>query len=197
MQGMTLKEAGLVGSWYSDGGQCMANEELNLAKGQEGEEKASGGMKKIIIIVVAVLLLGGIGAGAYFMFGSDAEPEAGATEAGGEAAEPEEPETDPIYLAISPAFVVNFEQNGRTRFLQVEMQVMSHDQGIIDKVEANMPAVKNGIITLLGDQDYPSLNTTEGKENLRKQVQDSINALIRAKETPRVDDVFFTGFVMQ
>ena len=192
MQGMPLKEAGLVGSWYSDGGQYMANDELNLAKGQEGEAKASGGMKKIILILVAVLLLGGIGAGAYFMLGSGAEPETGAAEA-----EPEEPETDPIYLAISPAFVVNFEQNGRTRFLQVEMQVMSHDQEIIDKVEANMPAVKNGIILLLGDQDYPSLNTTEGKENLRKQVQDSINTLIRAKETPRVDDVFFTGFVMQ
>ena len=176
------------------------NDDLNLAKGQPAEEGAaggSGGKKKLIYIVLALLVLGGAAAGGYFMLGGKAGPEM-ATDADGEpAAAPEEPEDDPIYLALSPAFVINFEQGGRTRYLQIEMQIMSYEQDVIDKVESNMPAVRNGLILLFSDQDYPSLNTVEGKENLRKQVLDSINKVIRAKGTDRVDDVFFTGFVMQ
>lgn len=173
------------------------NEDLNLAKGQATGEKSSGGMKKVIIAVVAVLLLGGIAGGAYFMFGGSGEPDTAAADDAGSPPAPEEPETDPIYLPLSPAFVVNFEQGGRTRYLQIELQTMSYDQGVIDKVEANMPAVRNGLILLFSDQDYAALNTVEGKENLRKQVLDAINTVIRAKGRPRVDDVFFTGFVMQ
>ena len=178
-----------------------ASEELNLAKNQgqdgTGDQKQGGGLKKWIFIVVGVLLLAGGGGAAYFMLGSDSGPEAAA---GGEAASAEAPaevEEDPIYLALSPGFIVNFEDAGTTRYLQVELQVMSYDQAVIDKVEANIPAVRNDLILLLSDQDYQLLNTVEGKEGLRKQVLESINKAIRAKGTAQVNDVFFTGFVMQ
>jgi len=108
-----------------------------------------------------------------------------------------DPEAEPIYFAISPAFLINFEQEGRTRYLQIEMQVMSYDQAVIDKVEANMPAVRNDLILLLSDQDYPALGTVEGKDGLRKQVLDSINSVIRSRGAFRLENVYFTGFVVQ
>lgn len=155
-------------------------------------------MKKIIIIVVALLVLGGAGAAAYFMLGGDGGAATDAAGADGAAAAPPvEEEKDPIYLGLDPAFVVNFERNGSIRYLQLTLQVMSYDQGVVDKVSANMPAVRNNLIMLFSSQDYDALATVEGKEGLREDVLVSINEVVRLKGDTKVDDVFFTGFVMQ
>ena len=155
-------------------------------------------MKKIIIIVAVVVLLAGGGAAAYFMLGKDSA--APALDANGQPvpqAEAAEEEKDPIYLGLDPAFVVNFERNGNIRYLQLSLQVMSFEQSAIDKVAANMPAVRNTLILLFSAQDYDSLATLEGKENLRSQVLDSVNEVVRLKGDTKVNEVFFTGFVMQ
>jgi flagellar FliL protein len=154
--------------------------------------------KKIVIALVLLLLLAGGGAGAFFMLQQSDSAEADATGAaaeklGGDA----EPEGDPIYLPLSPAFVVNFEHNGAIRYLQLGMQAMSYDQAAVDKVEANMPAVRNNLILMFSAQDYEVLNTVEGKENLRKEVLDSINKVVRLSGESAVNDVFFTSFVVQ
>lgn len=151
-------------------------------------------MKKIIIIVVALLVLGGGGAAAFFMLGEE-EPAVGAD---GEAVvAPVEEEKDPIYLGLDPAFVANYEVNGTVRYLQVNLQMMSYDQGVVDKVSANIPAVRNRLIMLLSSQDYNALASVEGKEDLREQVLVSINEAVKLEGDTKVDDVFFTGFVMQ
>lgn len=155
-------------------------------------------MKKIIIIALGALLLAGGGAAAFFLLNKQEPGQADVT-AGteGEAAQPAEPEGDPIYLALDPAFVVNFEHNGGVRYLQLSLQVMAYQQEVIDKVAANMPAVRNNLILLFSSQNYEALNTLEGKESLRKQVAESINEVVRLSGENRVDDVYFTGFVVQ
>ncbi|MFT4823230.1 MAG: flagellar FliL protein [Halioglobus sp.] len=160
------------------------------------EIKERAGMKKIIIIVVALVVLGGGGAAAYFML-QEERPAVGAD--GEPVVEPvaEEEEKDAIYLSLDPAFVVNFERDGSIRYLQMSLQVMSYDQEVVDKVSANMPAVRNNLIMLFSAADYDSLASVEGKEALREQVLVSINELVRLKGDTKVDDVFFTGFVMQ
>ncbi len=148
--------------------------------------------KKIIMAVVLLLLVGG-GAAAFFLLQSDSSTPDAAAE-GGEIVEPER---DAIYLPLSPAFVINFDYKGAIRYLQLSMQVMSYDQDAVDKVEANMPAVRNNLILLFSAQDYEVLNTVEGKENLRKEVVDSINQVLRLTGDAAVNDVFFTAFVVQ
>lgn len=148
--------------------------------------------KKIIIAVVLLLLVGG-GVGAFFML----QPESPGPEATAEGGEVVEPERDPIYLPLSPAFVINFEHKGAIRYLQLTLQIMSYDQDVVDKVEANMPAVRNKLILLFSAQDYEALNTLEGKEDLRKAVLESINEVVRLSGDMVVNDVFFTGFVVQ
>jgi len=154
-------------------------------------------MKKIIIIVVALLVLGGGGAAAFFMLGDDGAAADAAGADGAAAAAPVEEEKDPIYLGLDPAFVANFEHNGSIRYLQLTLQIMSYDQGVIDKVSANMPAVRNNLILLFSSQDYDALATVEGKEGLREQVLVSINDVVKLTDDPKVNEVFFTGFVMQ
>jgi len=155
-------------------------------------------MKKIIIIGVLVLLVGG-GAGAYFLMGNSGSSAEGSIEgSGGEQAEAVvEPEQDPIYLPLSQAFVVNFQHKGSIRYLQLSLQIMSYNQEVVDKVEANMPAVRNSLIMLFSGQDYDVLNTAEGKENLRKEVLISVHDVLHLRGDLKVNNVYFTGFVMQ
>jgi len=156
-------------------------------------------MKKIIIAVVSLLLVA-IAAGAFFLLGGNdpGTAEATAQSAGsGQAQEAPEREEDPLYLALSPAFVVNFEHDGGVRYLQIELQAMSYEQEVLDKVAANMPAVRNKLILLFSSQDYETLNTLEGKETLRRQALDSINELLRLDDEHSVEELFFTGFVVQ
>jgi len=153
-------------------------------------------MKKNIIILVVLLVFVGGGAGAFFVLKvDDSKPVAGAEVEG--SGVPVEPEGDPIYLPLDPAFVVNFEHNGSIRYLQLSLQIMSYEQTAVDKAAANMPAVRNALILLFSGQDYDSLNTVEGKENLRKLVLDSINRVVHLTDGSLVNEVFFTGFVMQ
>jgi flagellar FliL protein len=152
-------------------------------------------MKKIIIIVVVVLVLAGGGVAGFMLMG---DGETGTNDATGASVEViKEPERDPIYLPLSPAFVVNFDHKGSIRYLQLTLQIMSYHQEVVDKVDANMPAVRNNLIMLFSGQDYDVLNTSEGKENLRKEVLTSIEEVLRLEGEMTVSDVYFTGFVMQ
>ena len=174
-------------------------DELNLGKdapedNEDAVSEGKGGMKKIIIVAVVALLIGG--AAAFFLLGGDDEP---APEDGAEAVKEEvvEEDLDPIYFPLAPAFVVNYEHEGKVRYVQMELQIMSYQQEALDKVEANMPAVRNSLIMLFGSQSFDELRTVEGKEKLRKAVKDNIHSVVRMKGDAKVEDVFFTAFVMQ
>ena len=67
-------------------------------------------------------LLAGGGVAAYMLLGKDSSTPAveGAGTGPDQAEQPQEVEVDPIYLALDPAFVVNFENNGSLRYLQLE-----------------------------------------------------------------------------
>jgi flagellar FliL protein len=152
-------------------------------------------MKKVIIISVALLLLAGGGAAAYmFLLKEDAPA---ATAEGGAEAAPVVEEKDPIYFGLNPEFIINYEHGGSTRYLQMSLQIMAHDQEVIDKVEANMPAVRNTLIMLLSGKDFDVLGTQEGKQTLRADVLAAINETVKFPEASGVKEVYFTAFVMQ
>ena len=48
-----------------------------------------------------------------------------------------------IYLPIDPAFVVNFASQGKARFLQVTVEVMTRDPLMPDQVKLHMPVIRN------------------------------------------------------
>ncbi|MFK7974639.1 MAG: flagellar basal body-associated protein FliL [Halioglobus sp.] len=150
-------------------------------------------MNKMVIIGAAVVLLGGGGAAAFFLMPGD-EPPVGED---GAAAVVEEVIADPIYRPLSPNFVINFKRKGTINYLQLSLQVMARDQEVIDKVELNDPAIRNRLIMLFSGQDYDALGTQEGKEALRAAALVAVNETIELTPEAGVQEVFFTGFVMQ
>jgi flagellar FliL protein len=105
----------------------------------------------------------------------------------------------PLYVALDPPFVVNFEADQSVRFLQVTVQVMSRDPATIEELKANDPVVRNDLLLLLGNQKYTVISTREGKEHLRNEALATIRHIIASAGgiPERVEAIYFTSFVMQ
>jgi flagellar FliL protein len=58
--------------------------------------------------------------------------------------------------------------------------------------------MRNNLLMLIGAQDPASLNTREGKELLGKAMLDDVTAvLVKMAGKGKVNEIFFTSFVMQ
>lgn len=187
----------------------MADEEIEeeIAEEAEGGKKKGGTMKIVIIAVVAVLLLALIGGGAWFFMSGDDSSEGGAdteevVDEGDEEGEDEEIDAPrrgtPIYVPLHPAFVVNFENQEKVSFLQVDIQIMTFDSNVEMALKMHMPIVRNELLLLLGGKQYHEINTREGKRNLSQEAIREIQRVLDEVGAPSgIEALYFTSFVMQ
>jgi flagellar FliL protein len=191
-------------------------------KPEAGAEGAAAGGKKrlILFIAIGVVALGGLGGGAWFMFGGKADeaPAAAETDKSGKSAKAEKgkkgkaaaakeedenegpaPEGPPQFHVLDPPFVVNFEAQEAVRFLQVSAQVMSRDLETLELLKASDPIIRNDMLLLLGNQKYETISTLEGKEKLRVESLEVVRKIVKqgGGKPKRVEAVYFTSFVMQ
>ncbi len=90
--------------------------------------------------------------------------------------------TPPLYLPLEPPFVVNFTHRGTLRYLQLSLELMYHNESILQKVTENMPAIRNDLILLFSNQDYETLSTLQGKEELRDKILVAVNNIVSHAE---------------
>jgi flagellar FliL protein len=191
---------------------------------EDKAEAAGGGKKKLIIIlaVAGVLLVGGAVATTMLLMGGKDEEaktakhdgeDAGHDEEGdGEGDEEEVAEDEegghgeegagPVYVELAPPFVVNcVDEKKRTRYIKAEISVLAKSAAVEAKVTQHMPAIRNGIVLLLGRQTYEQLLTNEGKEKLRAEALAEVQSVVKksaGKKTAKgVEDLFFSSLVMQ
>ncbi|SDH42917.1 flagellar FliL protein [Pseudomonas flavescens] len=166
------------------------------APAAEAASKPPGKLKLIIVIVLALLLAVGLSVGGtWFFLSKDAAKQEAAHEQAENAAPVKQPA---IYEELTPAFVVNFTQNGRARYMQVSVALMTRDQAGLDALKVNMPVLRNNLVMLFSSQDFATLITPVGKEMLRQQATASVQQLAE-KETGKVtvEQVLFTNLVLQ
>lgn len=180
----------------------MADEDLDLDSGEEGEAPKSS-KKLIIIIAAAVLLLLAIGGGLFFAGVFDSEPEATETaqNAQGDAIEEEEVDAEAAevsYWPLEPAFVLNFEGKSKARFMQIGLEVATSNDKSYAAVKKHLPVIRNEIVLLLSGQKYEEMVTPEGKEQLRAELIETINIILKKHKAKKgIDNIYFTSFVMQ
>ena len=167
-----------------------SNEDLNLG-GDASTEEQGGGKKKLIIIIAVVLLLAAGGAAAFFFLSGDDE-----TEGEEVVEEVEELPREPLYLDMKK-LLVNVEYEGRTHYVQAEMQLMSYDQAVIDQALRDRPAIRDRLIMLFSGQDFGALKTVEGKEALRASALATVNEALGLTPPKVVEEVYFENFVLQ
>lgn len=175
-------------------GEDMAENTPQDGAAGEGAPKKSKNL--LFMIIGAVLLLLAGGGGAYFFLLSGAEPEG---EEGAQA-EVEAAPAGPIeYLALSPAFIVSYPFQGRQRYLQASLSIMSRDPEALEAVVEHMPIIRHNLLNLftaqmLGVAESPS----SGIEELRLLATEEVKSILH-HEIGRdgIEQVLFTSFVTQ
>jgi flagellar FliL protein len=152
-----------------------------------------GKLKLIILIVVALLLAIGLSVGAtwYFMHSAQSKPAVVA-------------ETAPlgklpaVFEPMLPAFVANYTQNGRQRYMQVSITMLARNQADLDALKVHMPVIRNNLVMLFSGQDFATLASPVGQEMLRQKATASVQEVAQ-KELGKVviDQLLFTNFVLQ
>jgi len=166
-----------------------------MAKSEAEKDPASKGKLKMIILLVVVLLVvvGASVGGTWFFLhkGSEAKPAdaAAAAPAGKQPA---------LYEPLTPAFVVNFKQDGRDRYMQVSLTMQARDKADLDALLVHMPVIRNNLVMMFSGENFATLATPVGEEMLRQKATAAVQAVAQ-KEVgkPVIDQLLFTNFVLQ
>lgn len=152
-----------------------------------------GKLKLIIVIVVALLLAIGVSVGAtwYFMHSAQSKP-AAVVETVAIGKQPA------IFESMAPAFVANFNLNGRQRYMQVSITMLARNQADLDALKVHMPVIRNNLVMLFSGQDFATLASPVGQEMLRQKATASVQEVAQ-KELGKVviEQLLFTNFVLQ
>ena len=161
-------------------------------------------IKTILIIVAAqTLLIVGTVAGTWMLFQStsNSTPEmlTESADAEGEVtAKAPKDLKDPLYFSVEPAFVVNLKGDGASRFLQVQVDLMSRDADDIEKLEKYHARIKNDLLMLFGSVSREELLAAEGKTKLQQSALQAVNTVLKEESGKgSVEAVYFSKFVIQ
>ena len=188
----------------------MADEDLDLDSGEEEDTpKSSKKMMIIIIVGVVLLLILGVVGGMFFGGFFDDKPvpvettqnvdseSGGDTDSDNSEGSSEEFE-DISYWPLDPPFVLNFEGKSKARFMQIGLEISTTSEKSYAAVKKHSPIMRNEIVLLLSGQKYEEMITPEGKEQLRAELIETINIILKKHKAKKgIDNIYFTSFVMQ
>jgi len=186
--------------------------EKEAEKKEDGEEGAAeaapaGKSKKKLFIIIGgvVVLLLAIGIPVFFMSSKtpkeehteeldpEAAQKANALVAEGHEDEEELLEGEEPLGAMYPldTFVVNLS-GGKYIRLQAQLEFSGRD--VPSRFYARQVLVRDGLITLLSAKAQDELQTPKDKEQLKNEIKDLVNEVLKKEE---VKKVFFTQFLVQ
>ena len=172
----------------------MADEEL---QGEEGGKKKS---KLMLIIIIAVVVLAGGGGAAYFFLfmGDDAAVAEEVVEETEQGATRPPPDGEAIYVAMPRPFQFNAPGITRERIVQIEVQLMVRGIEKEELAQRHIPMIEGNLLQVFSTSNADELVTAAGKQELRDKSTQQIRRVMNDLEkTPVVDQVLFTGFVIQ
>lgn len=163
----------------------------------EGNEEGSGGGKSKLIIIGVVLAI--LGVGGYFAVPAIMNMISPPVETDGEAVDEKKISKPALFASLHPPLVVNFKDSyGESHFMQVTLEVMARNQGIIDAVKDNTAMIRNGLILMYGSVDYDEVTERAGKEKMLADALTEIQGIIK-RETGEtgIEAVYFTSLIIQ
>jgi len=147
-----------------------------------------------ILLTVALVVLAGGGAGGDWMY----------THRSGQAPAPEPAPPPPGVVELDP-FVVNLADEGGSRFLRLNMKLLTWDEEQAAELKENAVTnakIRSAILELLSLQYADHLITPEGKAELKKAIAERATEAAghggeSAEHELKVTDVLFVEFVVQ
>lgn len=119
----------------------------------------------------------------------------------GEGEEDTNPDGTPrvaLYMDIEQPFVVNFQDEGQLRYLQITISVMTKNPKVVEEMKRHMPLIRNNLVMLFSGQTREGIISREGKEKIRKEAEAEVQKILKEQTgNPGVKALYFTSFVMQ
>ncbi|WP_085623134.1 MULTISPECIES: flagellar basal body-associated protein FliL [unclassified Pseudomonas] len=165
-----------------------------MAKSEAVKDPATKGKLKLILLAVVGLLLAiGLSVGATWFIMHKSEPAPAADTAASNV------KPAAIYEALAPAFVVNFNQNGRQRYMQVSITLQARNQADLDALKVHMPVIRNNLVMMFSGQGFDTLAGSPVGQEMLRQKATAVVQEVAQKEVgkPVVDQLLFTNFVLQ
>jgi len=89
---------------------------------------------------------------------------------------------------------VNLSGSNGRRYLKVKINLDAKDGGVKKLIEAKSIQIKDRLISILSSKTLEDIEGLEAQENLRKEVKDAVDVVLKAEG---VLQVYFTEFVVQ
>jgi flagellar protein FliL len=103
-----------------------------------------------------------------------------------------------MYMDFEQPFVVNFQDEGQLRYLQITVSVMTKNPKVIEELKRHMPLIRNNLVMLFSGQSREGIISREGKEKIRKEAEAEVQKILKEQTgNPGVKALYFTSFVMQ
>jgi flagellar basal body-associated protein FliL len=176
------------------------DEDNKEAAANEPQVKKKISIPLIVGVVASLVLLVGASVVAFIFFFSDEKQmddnlalQSEEIVVEGYHDEDEWDEGEEALGAIFPldTFIVNISESHYIR-AQIQLEFFSRD--ISTRFYSRVVPIRNAIISLLMAQDKEELLTPRGQENLRIDIREKVNEVLRREE---VKSVYFTQYVIQ
>jgi flagellar FliL protein len=153
-----------------------------------------GKLKIIIMVVVGLLLAIGLSVGAtwFIMHKAESKPDPALAAAAANA------KKEAVFEPLLPPFVVNYNVNGRQRYMQVSITLLARDKADMEALKVHMPVIRNNLVMMFSGQPFDTIATPIGMEMLRQKAS-AIVQEVAQKELgkPVVEQLLFTNYVLQ
>ncbi|EOD55322.1 flagellar basal body-associated protein FliL [Aeromonas molluscorum] len=163
------------------------------------KDPATASKKKLIIMAVIVLVLligGGVAAWLLLSGGDEASKAQASAQADGQA---QDPATLPaLYVGMPRPFVFNVAGQSRDRLVQIKVQLMVRGAPSEALAKQHVPLIEGTLLRVFSAASAEQLVTFEGKEKLRNDSLEECRRVLKdLTSSPVIEQVLFTGFVMQ
>lgn len=178
----------------------MAEENAAAKDAQAPAAAASSGSKQPIILMALALVNMLVVAGVGFMLYQGKKKEAAepkiehVIKGEHEAQEKEAHEEKAFVGKVVPleTFIVNLSGSKGRRIAKVNMELELKGDNVQDEIDKRKAQIRDIIIILLSGKTYDDVATKEGKEQLREEIKDTVNAFLTKG---KIQSVYFTEFI--
>ena len=103
-----------------------------------------------------------------------------------------------IYFGLEPDIITNYtSETNKIGFISVSVEFMLADNDGLDIIEMHEPLIRDKIISLLGQQSPQHLRSLTGREEIRKEIQNEVNSLLKQETGEAViENLLFTKYLL-
>lgn len=103
----------------------------------------------------------------------------------------------PLYQSVG-SLVINLVDDEEAHYAQLDVSLVTHSKKCAKDLPAYIPMIRGRLLDLLSRQSYQAMLVPEKRESLRMLARDMVKSVaVENMKNPKIDDVLFTGFVVQ